>query len=155
LTVNPPPSARRYGCRGAGGSFLYGGLGIDSKGILYGAAASNGADGNGTAFEMTSSGNLTTLYTFTGGADGGAPEGDTFVLGKDVYGAATSGGANSEGGIYQVTTKGKETMLQAFSAADGDGYSAGVIANKKTLYGTASGGGTDGYGVVFSLKSKK
>jgi uncharacterized repeat protein (TIGR03803 family) len=46
-------------------------------------------------------------------------------------------------------------MVQAFSDADGDGYSAGVIGNKKILYGTTSGGGTDGYGVVFSLKNKK
>jgi uncharacterized repeat protein (TIGR03803 family) len=137
---------------GDDGDFLYGGLGIDTKGNLYGSTVSGGANADGTVFEMTPAGKLTTLYSFAGSADGGEPEGDTLVVGKDVYGAATTGGSGSEGGIYEVTLKGKEKLLQSFSAADGDGYSAGVTASGKTLYGTTAGGGADGYGVVFSMK---
>ncbi|HEX4160288.1 MAG TPA: choice-of-anchor tandem repeat GloVer-containing protein [Rhizomicrobium sp.] len=139
---------------GADGGFIYGGIGIDKKGNLYGSTVSYGASGNGTVFKMTSAGALTTLYNFTGGADGGGPEGDTLVVGKNIYGAATTGGSSGDGGIYEVTTKGKETMVQSFDAADGDGYSAGLTASGKFFYGTTAGGGTDGYGVVFSLTKK-
>jgi uncharacterized repeat protein (TIGR03803 family) len=45
-------------------------------------------------------------------------------------------------------------MLQAFTPSGGDGYSAGVTASGKLLYGTTAGGGTNGDGVVFSLKNK-
>ena len=139
---------------GADGSFLYGGLGMDKKGNLYGATVSNGANNNGTVFEMTPTGTLTTLYAFTGAADGGAPNGDTLVVGKKIYGAASTGGANSAGGIYEVTTKGKESLLASFSASSGDGYTAGVTKSGNTLYGTTADGGANNDGVVFSLTGK-
>src|SRR5205823_10395277 len=61
---------------GADGGFLYGGLAIDRDGNLYGSTVSSGAHGAGTVFELTPGGTLTTLYSFTGGTDGGSPEGD-------------------------------------------------------------------------------
>ncbi|HTT82533.1 MAG TPA: choice-of-anchor tandem repeat GloVer-containing protein [Rhizomicrobium sp.] len=136
---------------GDDGGFLYGGLGIDKQGNLYGSTVDYGAHGYGTVFEV-SSGTLTTLYSFTGGADGGAPEGDTLVAGKNLYGAATDGGANGDGGVYEVTPKsGTESLLASYPKTSGDTYSAGVAGTGKTFYGTTESGGTDGDGVVFSL----
>jgi uncharacterized repeat protein (TIGR03803 family) len=139
---------------GSDGSFLYGGLAIGRKGKLYGSAASNGAGNNGTVFKMTPTGTLTTLYSFTGGSDGGSPEGDMLVVGKKLYSAANYGGADGYGVVYEVTPKGKETVLESFTNANGAAYSAGMTASGKTLYGTAGGGGTDGFGVVFSVTKK-
>lgn len=139
---------------GADGGFLYGGVGIDKKGNVYGNTADGGADSSGTVFEITKNGVFSTIYNFTGAADGGTPEGDMLVVGKKLYSSATTGGANGAGGIYEATAKGKESLLASFSTADGDGYSAGVASKGKTLYGTASSGGTDGYGVVFSMTKK-
>jgi uncharacterized repeat protein (TIGR03803 family) len=137
---------------GADGSFLYGGLALDRDGNLYGSTADGGASGYGTVFKIAPDGTKTTLYNFTGGADGADPEGDMLLLGKNLYSASTSGGADGEGGIYKLTSSGKEKVLADFSASNGDYYSAGLTQSGKTLYGTTEFGGTDGDGVVFSVR---
>jgi uncharacterized repeat protein (TIGR03803 family) len=141
---------------GADGGFLYGGLAIDRDGNLYGSTVYNGANGQGTVFKVAPDGTLTTLYSFTGGTDGGAPEGDMLLAGKNLYSTAVAGGdqACSCGGVYQVTTTGKEKLLNTFTYNTGSGYSAGVTKASGTFYGTTSGGGANGYGVVFSLTKK-
>ncbi len=138
---------------GTDGGFLYGGPAIDKKGNLYGSTVDDGASGAGTVFKLAPDGTLTTLYSFTGGADGGNPEGDMLLAGKALYSTATSGGSSTAGVVYEVTLKGKEKVLANLSTADGDSYAAGVIVSgKNTFYGTTSAGGADGFGVVFSLK---
>jgi uncharacterized repeat protein (TIGR03803 family) len=50
---------------------------------------------------------------------------------------------------------GKEKVLHTFLGSDGGGYSAGLTKSNLTLYGTTeSGGGANGYGVVFSVTKK-
>jgi uncharacterized repeat protein (TIGR03803 family) len=137
---------------GNDGGFLYGGLAIDKKGNLYGSADDDGTGNAGTVFKMTSKGALTTIYDFTGGADGGNPEGDMLLLGKTLYSAATTGAANGLGGVYSVSLKGKEKVLGEFSDANGNYYSAGVTPSGKILYGTTEYGGSSDNGVVFSVK---
>ncbi|MGH6888087.1 MAG: choice-of-anchor tandem repeat GloVer-containing protein [Rhizomicrobium sp.] len=136
---------------GADGGFLYGGLAIDRNGNLYGSTDDGGADSAGTVFKMTSDGALTTLYNFTGGADGEYPEGDMLRVGKNLYSTTTGGGADSDGGIYELTSRGKLKVLQNFSATNGNYYSAGLTLSDGTFYGTTEYGGTDDNGVVFSL----
>ncbi|MEI9930650.1 MAG: choice-of-anchor tandem repeat GloVer-containing protein [Rhizomicrobium sp.] len=140
---------------GADGGFLYGTVDLDKAGNIYGNTASGGANGQGTVFEISAAGKFKTLYNFTGGADGGDPEGNMRVVGKELYGAASEGGDPTCqcGAIYKVDSKGHETVLHAFTGTDGGGYSAGVVAGGKTLYGTA-GSGTDGNGVIFSVTKK-
>ncbi|HEY1615197.1 MAG TPA: choice-of-anchor tandem repeat GloVer-containing protein [Rhizomicrobium sp.] len=141
---------------GSDGGFLYGGLAIDNAGNLYGSTVDGGANSAGTVFKLSPSGTLITLYNFTGGADGGGPEGDMLLMGKTLYSTATTGGDPTCqcGGIYQMSLKGKEKLLQTFTETGGYGYSAGLTASKKTFYGTTAGGGTSGYGVVFDLAKK-
>ena len=43
------------------------------------------------------------------------------------------------------------TTLHSFTGSDGANPAAGLILTNNTLYGTASGGGSSGYGTVFSL----
>jgi uncharacterized repeat protein (TIGR03803 family) len=55
--------------------------------------------------------------------------------------------------VYKLDTAGRETVLYTFTGgADGANPSAGVIGDSAgNLYGTTSGGGTAGYGVVYKL----
>lgn len=138
---------------GTDGGFLYGGVDHDGQGNVYGSTASGGANSNGTVFELAPNGTLTTLYNFTGGADGGDPEGDMLRAGKDLYSTASTGGDPSCncGAVYRVKPSGAEKVLQAFTGANGSAYAAGVTNSNGVLYGTTSGGGADGFGVVFSV----
>jgi uncharacterized repeat protein (TIGR03803 family) len=71
-----------------------------------------GADGNidippttyGAVFQITTNGVLTSLFSFTGGADGGHPEA-SLVQGSDgnIYGTTSIGGKGSAGTIFRFT----------------------------------------------------
>jgi uncharacterized repeat protein (TIGR03803 family) len=139
---------------GAEGGFLYGGLDIDKDGNLYGSTTEGGAHDSGTVFEMSPNGDVTTLYDFTGGADGGSPQGDMLRVGKNLYSTNDDGGDAGClcGTAYEITAKGKAKVLHAFAGgADGGGYSAGLTANNGSLYGTTASFGTHSDGVVFKV----
>ena len=123
---------------------------------VYGSTVDGGANGQGTVFKITPDGTLTTLYNFTGGTDGGSPEGDMLSAGKNLYSVASEGGdpGCQCGVIYEVTSKGKEKVLHAFQGSDGAGYSAGLTMRKSLFYGTTASGGASGNGVVFSVTKK-
>jgi uncharacterized repeat protein (TIGR03803 family) len=141
---------------GADGGFLYGGLAIDSEGTLYGSTGNGGANSAGTVFKLTQDGTLTTLYDFTGGADGASPEGDMLLVGKNLYSTAYGGGDPSClcGLVYEVTAKGKQKVLHTFTGTDGSGYSAGLTLNEGVFYGTVQYGADLQNGAVYSLKKK-
>jgi uncharacterized repeat protein (TIGR03803 family) len=141
---------------GADGGFLYGGLDIDKDGNLYGSTTEGGANDSGTVFKLAQDGTLTTLYSFTGAADGGSPQSDVLLVGKNVYGANNEGGDPSCqcGVVYEVTAKGKAKVLHTFTAATGGGFSAGLVQNNGAFYGTTAAFGTHSAGVVFSVTKK-
>lgn len=139
---------------GSDGDMPYGGLAIDKKGNLYGSTLAGGSDNNGTVFKVSPDGALTTLYRFTDGAAGSAPEGDILLVGKTLYGMARNAGADNDGGVYEVTLAGKEKLLLAFNKKKGYGYSGGVVASGNTLYGTAPLGGASRNGTLFTLTTK-
>ncbi|MGA2660465.1 MAG: choice-of-anchor tandem repeat GloVer-containing protein [Verrucomicrobiota bacterium] len=111
--------------------------------------------GFGTIFKMSTNGLLTTLYSFTGGADGGWPYAG-LVLGNDgsFYGTASNGGRQyyGYGAIFQVTPDGTYTKLYAFAYSDGATPYAGLIQGSDgNLYGTTYAGGAHGVGTVFRV----
>src|SRR5579862_6530540 len=62
------------------------------------------------------------LYTFTGGADGGAPYASLFMDGQgNFYGTTTFGGdANGDGVVFKLSSSGVESVLYTFTGgADG------------------------------------
>jgi len=141
---------------GADGGFLYGGLAIDSDGTLYGSTASGGAYSAGTVFKLTQDGTLTTLYTFTGDADGASPEGDMLLAGKDLFSTANGGGDPTCmcGVVYEVTSAGKQKVLHTFTGVDGSGYSAGLTRKNGAFYSTIQYGANLQNGAVYSLTKK-
>lgn len=125
----------------------YGGLILDSAGNLYGTTRS-------TVFKIDPSGTMTTLHYFTGPSDGNvcfAPV--TRDSAGNLYGTTWLGGASNEGTVFKVDTAGTETILWNFTAGvDGDRPQSGVVLDAAgNLYGTTTGGGANGMGVLFKL----
>jgi uncharacterized repeat protein (TIGR03803 family) len=138
-----------------------------SGNTLYGSAAQGGTNGNGTLFAMNTSGsNFMVLHTFgayvldpnTGAVtnDGVAPQGAGLILSENtLYGTTCLGGTNNGGTVFSLNTNGSNyTVLHNFTGgADGAAPFCGVVLSGNTLYGTATEGGTNGGGTVFSLKT--
>ena len=128
--------------------------GSDSN--FYGVTPRGGVNNTGTVFQITPAGVLTTLHGFTGGADGGYPMGGV-IQGSDgnLYGTTSQGGANNTGTVFQVSTAGTFTTLYSFTGGtNGAIPQAGLVQGSDgNLYGTASIGGSNTYGTVFSITS--
>ena len=137
---------------GADGGNPAGGVVRDSAGNLYGVTESGG-NGAGVVFKVDPTGHETVLYGFTGGADGGAPNPVILDSAGNLYGTTTFGGTSNAGVVFKVDPTDQETVLYSFTGGNDGGYSdAGVIRDSKgNLYGTTSGGGAPGAGVVFKV----
>jgi uncharacterized repeat protein (TIGR03803 family) len=137
-----------------------GGLVMGKNHILYGTTTGLG-DGEvcdgisdcGTVFELNGK-KLSTVYTFSGGADGGDPEAALVIDGEgNLYGTTCVGGANGSGTVFEVTGK-KEKVLYSFTGGEDSScpqYAPLIMDSKGNLYGTASGG-ENGGGSVFEVK---
>ena len=140
---------------GADGSNPLSGVIRDSAGNLYGTNSWRGSGSAGVVYVLRTTGRLTVLYTFTGGADGNRPyAGVIRDAGGNLYGTTFFGGAQNAGVVYKVDTAGQQTVLHAFGGGGNDGGNAfaGVIIDSAgNLYGTNSNGGSGGQGVVYEL----
>ncbi len=143
------------------GAYPEAGVVMSTSGALYGTTSSGGAAGWGTVFQLTpASGGAytqTTLYGFTGGADGANPVAD-LVIGKNnvLYGTTYGGGAAGYGTVFQlaqVSGQWVEKVLYSFqNGTDGAYPAAGlVLASTGALYGATYGGGSTGLGTVFQV----
>jgi uncharacterized repeat protein (TIGR03803 family) len=140
---------------GTDGANPEGELILDTAGNLYGTTFAGGPAGAGTVFKLSPKGAETILYSFQGGADGANPiAGLAMDKSGNLYGTTSAGGASGSGTVFEVNSTGKHVVLYSFGGAnDGTVPVAGVTLDPKgNLYGTASLGGTAGYGTVFELK---
>lgn len=131
-----------------------------SDGNYYGLAA-GGSGGAGVIYKFDpSTDTVSTVYTFTDGADGGNPENELMQASDgNLYGMTSSGGAYGNGTIfrYDLSTK-QESVLYSFQGTtDGNPSTSGpgggplLQASDGNLYGTAGTGGSAscGCGVLF------
>jgi len=130
---------------------------ILSGDTLYGTTPAGGTSGVGTVFSLKTNGTcFTNLYSFTGGSDGGHPEGGVVLSGNTLYGAAMSGGIYLSGTVFSVNTNGSNfATVYPLNNYLGDGEQpyGGLILSGNTLYGTATAGGASGKGTVFALNT--
>jgi uncharacterized repeat protein (TIGR03803 family) len=130
------------------------GLALGPNGNIYGVTESGGLYNQGTVFEMTPSGGLTTLWSFC--AQSGCPDGQVplggLTLGSDgnFYGT-TSGGY---GTIYQITPSGALTTLASFDNTNGGApFVPPVQGTNGDFYGTTYMDGPGGGGVIYRLST--
>jgi uncharacterized repeat protein (TIGR03803 family) len=128
------------------------GVALDAKGNIYGSAPVGGLYNNGTLYEITAAGVFSTLYNFTGGADGWVPRSALVYKGGSLYGATQVGGAGCSWGcgvVFKYTlAKGKKpgahNVLYTFAGSpDGQSPMYGELVFDKlgNLYGTTAAGG--------------
>jgi len=138
---------------GAGndGGIPAGGL-ANVNGVLYGTTEWGGATGNGTVFEITTSGAETVLYSFAGGSDGAHPAAGLVGVNGVLYGTTNGGGTGSRGTVFRITTSGAETVLHSFGSDGTPGFGAMTDVDG-LLYGTTYIGGATacGCGNVFKI----
>jgi uncharacterized repeat protein (TIGR03803 family) len=131
-----------------------------ANGNFYGTAGFGGEYGNGTFFELTLAGKLTTLHSFdyeTAGNLGSQPSSGV-ILGAngDFYGVAELGGevcVNGCGTVFKMTPAGKLTTLHEFTGSPSQGYIPWGIAEATTgiLFGDTNQGGPGNIGTVYSV----
>jgi uncharacterized repeat protein (TIGR03803 family) len=123
-----------------------------TNGNFYGITYGGGASGDGTIFEISTAGKLTTLYSFDF-THGSEPYGTLIQAANgNFYGTTHSGGAYGGGTLFEITALGKLTMLHSFDAPDGRYPEAGLVqATDGNFYGTTASGGANSEGTIFEI----
>jgi len=141
----------------------------DQAGNIYGATGGSYMQGNaGTLFKLDTTGKLTTLYTFPGGADGNSPRWHLLRSASGVFHGVTQFGGDTTncavasagcGVVFTVDASAKERVLHAFGkqASGGEEPSGGLLDVAGNFYGVTVYGGTVnstctfGCGVVYRV----
>jgi uncharacterized repeat protein (TIGR03803 family) len=125
-----------------------------TNGNFYGTGPEGGTNGDGAIFEITAAGALTRLLSFSSNAPAGQNPGALLQSSNGlIYGTTTNGGSNGYGTIFKMTSTGVLTPLYSFTNGV-DGAHPGPALTQGAngvLYGTASGGGTNGSGTIFQI----
>ena len=138
-------------------------------GNFYGTTQAGGTSTNingigGTAFKLTPTGILTTLYDFcsqTNCTDGFAPSGLIQATNGNFYGSTQAGGAGGQlgaGSVFKLTPGGTLTTLYSFLCSQSkcpEGSAPGglVQATDGNFYGTTALGGERSNGTAFKITS--
>ncbi|HEY6764828.1 MAG TPA: choice-of-anchor tandem repeat GloVer-containing protein [Candidatus Sulfotelmatobacter sp.] len=122
-------------------------------GNLYGTTLYGGSTGFGTVFKVSTSGVLTTLYTFTGGDDGANPyAGLTLGVDGNFYGTTFDRGTSTYGTVFKITPSGTLTTLHDFVGTDGGNPSGALVQGAdRNFYGTTNFGADGTYGTIFKI----
>lgn len=143
-------------------SFPFAGLVRDSAGNLYGTTSEGGANNVGQVFELSpvagGGWQETTLYNFTGQADGAYPR-ESLVIDSEgnLYGSAGSlANSGRFGSIFKLSPgEGGEWNIRTIhvftGGLDGGGPNSVVFDSTGDLYGTACCDGVNAQGTVFKL----
>jgi uncharacterized repeat protein (TIGR03803 family) len=142
-----------FGSTSTDGRQPEGKLYLASNGKFYGTTNAGGEDGQGTIFNMTSSGTVTILHSFgTVANDGASPVSGVIKATNGLfYGTAPSGGASNEGALYIVSGSGQYNVLHSFGGADDGITPMGALVQNGDgkLDGTMSINGSSTSGGIF------
>ena len=151
---------------GSDGAAPAGGLTIGTDGNFYGETERGGSNpdpgGYGTIFQLAGN-TINTLATFSGGSDGGNPNGGLITDNAgNLYGMT----GDSAGTVFEVA-RGSHTIttLTSFNGSNGAGPDGLIMDDAGNLYGTTGQGGDtygepdpnnpggvlSGYGTIFKL----
>jgi uncharacterized repeat protein (TIGR03803 family) len=122
------------------------------RGTTYYGGTNDWPLGYGTAFHLTTNGQLTTEFSFAN--DNGAGPYAGLIQGNDdqYYGTTQVGGANGFGTVFKLTTSGSLTTLVSFNSTNGAFPFARLAwVAPDSLYGTTYSGGLSNFGTVFRV----
>jgi len=131
-----------------------------NNGDFYGTTQAGGTYGGGTIYKITSTGVVTTFYSFGGVANDAAGPYAGLVQASDgnFYGTTPLGGANGEGAIYKLTSAGVYSILYSFTAIESDKNADGALpyaglvqGSDGNLYGATSYGGANNFGTIYKI----
>ncbi len=124
-------------------------------GFLYGVTSDGGASSSGTVYRVLPDGSgFSTVYSFTGGADGGRPlAGLVETRTGTLVGTASIGGEAGRGVIYQIDQTGSFRVIHSFALTEGMAPAASLMdPGTGLLYGTTQAGGRADLGTIFVVK---
>lgn len=136
-----------------------------ADGNFYGTSSAGGnSTSSGTIFRMDASGNLTTLYFFSG-SDGASPTAPLIQTPDGNFYGTTSGGGIADlvcdvlnvpgcGTLFELNSSGVLTILHEFAGSQTDGsipHDAPILGTDGNLYGTTEFGGASNIGTIFQL----
>jgi uncharacterized repeat protein (TIGR03803 family) len=138
------------------GGFPVSNVSLDSAGNLYGTTSLGGIGNVGSAFRLRAHGR-SGAFIFDG-VNGATPLSGVLPDSRTgaVYGTTSGGGQNSVGGnVFKIGSNGKQTVLYSFcqqtNCTDGASPQGNLFYRGGNLYGTASYGGANGWGVVYEI----
>jgi len=138
---------------------------------LYGSTTAGGTVGAGTVYRVNTDGSgYKIMHSFGGAAnDGGVAVGELVESKGVLYGVTRGGGGTSgHGVVFALSTNANGTAagytnLHVFHGSptlgvvstnnDGASPEAALLLSNGILYGTTSAGGTNGAGLVFSVRT--
>jgi uncharacterized repeat protein (TIGR03803 family) len=138
------------------GYLPYSGVVFDKKGNLYGTTFYGGVYGQGTVFQLSSTGEEKTLYSFGSSPGDGINAYGDLVFDKkgNLYGSTIAGGLYGQGTVFQLSPTGEEKILYTFGSQAGDGATPVgdlVLDTAGNLYGVTEYGGAYNFGTVFEI----
>jgi uncharacterized repeat protein (TIGR03803 family) len=86
---------------------------INVQGTLY-STTTEGGDGSGTVFGITTDGSEKIVHSFSGN-DGRGPAAALRNVRGVLYGTTQAGGINNLGTVFRLTKSGEETVLHSFA----------------------------------------
>ncbi|MGD0929662.1 MAG: choice-of-anchor tandem repeat GloVer-containing protein [Candidatus Korobacteraceae bacterium] len=148
--------------QGQNGENPAGSLILDGLGNLYGGTSYGGSNYGGTAFELIPEPNGSWTYgvlynfVFSGNTTPGPLCGLTRDTAGSLYGTTFGDGAYGFGSVFKLTPSDDGwvyTDLHDFTGGNDGRYPAGsvVFDQAGNFYGTTTGGGAYGYGVIWEI----
>lgn len=129
---------------------------LGTDGYIYGMTSTGGTQGAGIIYRInTTTDMLELVHDFASVPYGGAHPYTSLIEASDgkLYGATTYGGHNGDGNIFKIEKNGSGfSVLKDLSVESGNIPHGGLIEGSDGfLYGTASRGGTNNFGVIFRI----
>ena len=137
----------------ADGTGPAGGVTLGFDGNFYGTTTGGGTGAQrGTVFKLTPAGQLTTLWTFDNGNDGGFPVW-TLLEGQNgnLYGVSAPPVQFNYGTFYEILPTDAFKLLADFNFTDGNGPGLPTQGTDGNFYGVTGGGGSKNAGVVYKI----
>lgn len=124
------------------GVYPMAGLVQATNGIFYGTTSTGGSQGSGTAFGISASGTLNTIYNFRGFAHGSMPEASMIqATDGNLYGLVNEGGDDEDGAIFRVST-GLAPFVQTVPPAGSASAQVLILGNNLSTASAVSFNGT-------------